>query len=83
MQQVNLGMIGGGTVGSGVFHALQRNGGLLSSRIGVRIAVRKIAVKAPEHRGTTPCPESRAKGATSSSRASLLGSSKLPSLDSM
>ena len=35
MQQVNLGMIGGGTVGSGVFHALQLNGGLLSSRIGV------------------------------------------------
>jgi homoserine dehydrogenase len=46
MQQVNLGMIGGGTVGSGVFHALQQNGGLLSSRIGVNIAVRKVAVKA-------------------------------------
>jgi homoserine dehydrogenase len=46
MQQVNLGMIGGGTVGSGVFHALQLNGGLVSSRIGVKIAVRKVAVKA-------------------------------------
>jgi homoserine dehydrogenase len=46
MQQVNLGMIGGGTVGSGVFHALRRNGVLLSSRIGVQIRVRKIAVKA-------------------------------------
>ena len=46
MQQVNLGMIGGGTVGSGVFHALQRNGGLLSSRIGVHVALRKVAVKA-------------------------------------
>ena len=46
MQQVNLGMIGGGTVGSGVFHALQINGGLLSSRIGVPVAVRKVAVKA-------------------------------------
>jgi homoserine dehydrogenase len=46
MQQVNLGMIGGGTVGSGVFHALQLNGGLLSSRIGVKVAVRKVAVKA-------------------------------------
>jgi homoserine dehydrogenase len=43
MQQVNLGMIGGGTVGSGVFHALQLNGGLMASRIGV---VRKVAVKA-------------------------------------
>jgi homoserine dehydrogenase len=46
MQQVNLGMIGGGTVGSGVFHALQLNGGLMASRIGVRVALRKIAVKA-------------------------------------
>jgi len=46
MQQVNLGMIGGGTVGSGVFHALQLNGGLMASRIGVKVAVRKVAVKA-------------------------------------
>ena len=30
MQQVNLGMIGGGTVGSGVFHALQLNCGLMA-----------------------------------------------------
>jgi homoserine dehydrogenase len=45
MQQVNLGMIGGGTVGIGVWHALQRNGGLLSSRIGVQVGVRKVAVK--------------------------------------
>jgi homoserine dehydrogenase len=46
MQQVNLGMIGGGTVGSGVFHALQLNGDLMSSRIGVTARIRKIAVKA-------------------------------------
>ncbi len=46
MQQVTLGMIGGGTVGSGVFHALQRNGGLMASRIGVKVNVRKVAVKA-------------------------------------
>jgi homoserine dehydrogenase len=46
MRQVNLGMIGGGTVGSGVFHALQVNGDLLASRIGVKVAVRKVAVKA-------------------------------------
>ncbi len=46
MQQVNLGMIGGGTVGSGVFHALQHNGELMASRLGVKIAFRKIAVKA-------------------------------------
>ena len=46
MQQVNLGMIGGGTVGSGVFHALQENGGLMASRLGVRINIAKVAVKA-------------------------------------
>ncbi len=46
MQQVNLGMIGGGTVGSGVFHALQRNRELMSRRIGVQVAVRRVAVKA-------------------------------------
>ena len=46
MQQLNLGMVGGGTVGSGAFHALQRNGPLLASRIGVKINVQKIAVKA-------------------------------------
>jgi homoserine dehydrogenase len=46
MQQVNLGMIGGGTVGSGVFHAWQKNGGLMAARLGVKLAFRKIAVKA-------------------------------------
>ena len=46
MQKVNLGMIGGGTVGSGVFHALQLNAGLMAARLGVEIAVRKVAVKA-------------------------------------
>src|ERR1044071_6545299 len=46
MQQVNLGMIGGGTVGSGVFHAWQLNGPLMSSRIGVTVNIQKVAVKA-------------------------------------
>ena len=45
MQQVNLGIIGAGTVGSGVFHALQLNGNLMASRIGVNVAVRKVAAK--------------------------------------
>jgi homoserine dehydrogenase len=43
---VNLGMIGGGTVGSGVFHAWQKNGGLMAARLGVKLVFRKIAVKA-------------------------------------
>jgi len=46
MHQVNLGMVGGGTVGSGVFHALQLNGELMASRIGARVNLRRIAVKA-------------------------------------
>src|SRR3954469_3064637 len=46
MQQVNLGMVGGGTVGSGVYHALQKNGELMASRIGVKVQVHKVAVKA-------------------------------------
>ena len=45
MQQANLGIIGLGTVGSGVFDALQLNGSLLSSRIGVDVRVGKIAVR--------------------------------------
>jgi len=46
MQQVNLGMIGGGTVGSGVFHAWQQNGDLMAARLGVKLNFHKIAVKA-------------------------------------
>jgi len=46
MQQVNLGMIGGGTVGSGVYHAWAENGALMSARLGVKTQFRKIAVKA-------------------------------------
>jgi len=58
MRQVNLGMIGGGTVGSGVFHALQLNGGLMASRIGVKVAVRKVAVKAFNEPRPYPIPRS-------------------------
>ena len=32
MDQINIGMIGGGTVGSGVFHALRENAGLIGER---------------------------------------------------
>src|SRR5579862_1829004 len=46
MDQVNLGMIGGGTVGSGVYHHLRQNGPLLNSRLGVKIALTRVAVKA-------------------------------------
>src|SRR5438270_158725 len=48
MQQVNLGIIGGGTVGGGVFNALQTNGALMASRLGIKIHVVKVAAKALE-----------------------------------
>ncbi len=58
MQQVNLGMIGGGTVGGGVFKALQRNGELMALRVGVRINLVKIAVKAFDEPRTVDIPYS-------------------------
>src|SRR5688572_5951924 len=45
MQQVNLGIIGAGTVGGGVYQAIQKNGGLMSSRLGVRFQVKKLVVR--------------------------------------
>ena len=51
-------MVGGGTVGSGVFHALQLNGDLIASRIGVRVKLRQIAVKAFDEPRPYPIPES-------------------------
>jgi len=45
MQQVNLGIIGGGTVGGGVFEALARNGALLGSRVGANIKIHRVAVR--------------------------------------
>jgi homoserine dehydrogenase len=57
-QQVNLGMIGGGTVGSGVYHALQLNGGLMASRIGVKVKTLRVAVKAFDELRPYPIPES-------------------------
>jgi homoserine dehydrogenase len=45
VEQVNLGIIGGGTVGGGVYQSLQRNGSLMASRMGVRLKVVKTAVR--------------------------------------
>ncbi len=56
MEQVNLGMIGGGTVGSGVVRALQMNGDLLASRIGVKIKIKQVAVKAYDEPRAYPIP---------------------------
>jgi homoserine dehydrogenase len=45
MQQVNLGIVGGGTVGGGVIQAIQRNGALMASRLGVSLNIVKVAVR--------------------------------------
>ncbi len=45
MQTVNIGLIGGGTVGGGVFKALRRNGELMASRLGVKLRVAHVAVR--------------------------------------
>jgi len=58
MQQVGLGMIGGGTIGSGVFHAWKRNGALMASRLGIKIHFRKVAVKAFDEPRPYPIPRS-------------------------
>jgi homoserine dehydrogenase len=49
-------MIGGGTVGSGVYHHWRRNGALLESRLGFRVRLRKIAVKALDEPRPYPIP---------------------------
>jgi len=46
MEQVTIGMIGGGTVGSGVYHALQLNRSLMESRLDIKLRLSRIAVKA-------------------------------------
>jgi homoserine dehydrogenase len=56
MQQVHIGMMGGGTVGSGVFHAWQKNGGLMAARLGVKLVFRKVAVKAFDEPRPYPIP---------------------------
>ncbi|HSH95653.1 MAG TPA: homoserine dehydrogenase [Roseimicrobium sp.] len=45
MRQATLGIIGGGTVGGGVYQAVQRNGALMASRLGVTFRVGKVVVR--------------------------------------
>jgi homoserine dehydrogenase len=57
MELVNVGMIGGGTVGSGVYHAWEKNGDLMAARLGVKLNFRKIAVKAFDEPRPYPIPD--------------------------
>src|SRR6185503_9268564 len=58
MQQVNLGIVGGGTVGGGVFQAIQRNGALVSSRLGVGLHTAKMAVRDVTKKRAVEIPKS-------------------------
>jgi len=57
MQQVKLGIVGGGTVGGGVYAALQRNGALMASRLGIRLHVVRMAVRNPKKKRTISIPK--------------------------
>ena len=56
MRQVRLAIIGGGTVGGGVVQALQRNGALMASRLGVELKLVKVAVRNPAKARTVKIP---------------------------
>ena len=58
MQRVNLGIIGGGIVGGGVFQAVQRNGALMASRLGVQLSVVKMAVRDVRKKRAVKIPKS-------------------------
>ena len=58
MQQLNLGIIGSGTVGGGVYQAIERNGALMASRLGVEIRVAKVAVRNPARKRAVSIPKS-------------------------
>ena len=47
-RQINIGLIGLGTVGSGVVNILQRNADLIRRRLGVPIEIVKVAVRDPK-----------------------------------
>jgi homoserine dehydrogenase len=45
MKEIKIGLIGLGTVGSGVVKVLQENGDLIASRLGARIKISKVVVR--------------------------------------
>jgi len=47
-RKVNLGLIGFGTVGTGVIELLQRNGPIIKQKVGTEVSVRAICDKDPE-----------------------------------
>ncbi len=50
MRQVNVVILGAGTVGGGVIEALQRNGALMASRLGIGVRLHRVIVRDPSRR---------------------------------
>ena len=48
MDQIGIGLAGLGTVGAGVYKHLIQNRAIISERVGLELAVRRIAVRNPE-----------------------------------
>ncbi len=57
MRQVNVALLGAGTVGGGVVNALRRNGPLMASRLGVDLQVRRVVVRNPRKARDFDVPE--------------------------
>src|SRR5688500_12988789 len=57
MQHVTLGIVGGGTVGGGVYAALQRNGALMASRLGLRLHIVRMAVRDTKKKRAVTIPK--------------------------
>ncbi|HTI68417.1 MAG TPA: homoserine dehydrogenase [Candidatus Limnocylindria bacterium] len=57
MHRLKIGLIGGGTVGGGVYQAIQRNGALMASRLGVTFEVTRVAVRDLNKTRTVEIPE--------------------------
>ena len=56
MKELKLGLIGSGTVGGGVLKAVQKNGALMASRLGIRLKLSKVVVKNKRKTRTVPIP---------------------------
>tara|TARA_A100001037_G_scaffold17148_1_gene14949 strand:- start:673 stop:1998 length:1326 start_codon:yes stop_codon:yes gene_type:complete len=56
MRALNVAIIGGGTVGCGVYQALQRNGTLMAARIGTALKVRHVVVRKKRKRRSVAIP---------------------------
>jgi homoserine dehydrogenase len=48
MQSIQVGLLGLGTVGTGVVHILQQQGALLAQRLGAQLTLAKVATRRPE-----------------------------------